>query len=592
MQTETVRLSRQELLNELEMHGAQIRSNGAIQCPFHDDRNPSAGVYRGDDGVWRFKCHGCGFGGDIFDVRARALNKPLGEVLPKRDQKPQRDKQDNAKHYAEWDLVLADVPGRIEQVYRYTNPTTGHEDLIVIRYIPEDGKKKFRQVQPVPGGFALKAPPKPWPLYNRTRILQADTVIVVEGEKCVHALQSIGITATTSPCGAGKAEYCDWSPLAGRNVVLWPDNDSNGREHMHTVRRRLETLTPKPGLTMVEPFEMGCDIGKDAADVITELMHTVHGNTGEANRLLMQGLQRAARPVGPAGDVQEVIEQTIRGERKTIGWPWTNIADLTNALLPGTVTLLCGDPGSAKSFMLIEAVAWWHAQGVKVAVYELEEDRSYHLLRALAQLANQSDVTDCGWVARNAEQARQMVAENQDKLDSLGFCIWEAPDRQCSRKELVEWIEARAKDGCRVIAIDPVTAVAEVENTWVADSEFMSRIKHISRQYGVSLVLVTHPKKTRKAGPPQIQDMAGGAAYERFAQTILWLQHLKGYKSMPVMTACGTTAIEFNRSVYLAKTRNGRGAGTEIAFRFDGQSLRFAEQGVIVKDQSTKETTE
>ena len=45
--------------------------------------------------------------------------------------------------------------------------------------------------------------------------------LTVEGEKVVHALHDYSVVATTSPCGAGKAKHPDWTPLAGKNVILY-----------------------------------------------------------------------------------------------------------------------------------------------------------------------------------------------------------------------------------------------------------------------------------------------------------------------------------------------------------------------------------
>jgi MinD superfamily P-loop ATPase len=65
---------------------AQLRAAGAvfkgtaIKCPFHDDRTPSASVYE-KDGVWRFKCHGCGVCEDIIGVQALAAGRKSADVL-------------------------------------------------------------------------------------------------------------------------------------------------------------------------------------------------------------------------------------------------------------------------------------------------------------------------------------------------------------------------------------------------------------------------------------------------------------------------------------------------------------------------------
>ena len=125
-------------------------------------------------------------------------------------------------------------------------------------------------------------------------------------------------------------------------------------------------------------------------------------------------------------------------------------------MLPGTVTLLCGDPGSTKSFLLLQAAAYWYEKGIKIALYELEEDRQYHLLRALVQRAALSDLFDHKWVQANADLVRQIRLDNKDFINGFGSCISQAPDKQTTLEQVAEWVEAKAKAGCRVIAIDPV----------------------------------------------------------------------------------------------------------------------------------------
>ena len=76
--------------------------------------------------------------------------------------------------------------------------------------------------------------------------------------------------------------------------------------------------------------------------------------------------------------------------------------------------------------------------------------------------------------------------------------------------------------------------------------------------------------------------LAGGAAYSRFAQTILWLES-HAEKISQVKTDCGRTEIEHNRTLHLLKARNGRGQGVKLAFNFQGESLTLREEGIIVK---------
>lgn len=73
-------------------------------------------------------------------------------------------------------------------------------------------------------------------------------VLIAEGEKCAIALESLGFTATTTPFGAGGwgkdgiDVYGYAEPLRGAHVVLFPDNDAKGEEHMRGLGRMLERV--------------------------------------------------------------------------------------------------------------------------------------------------------------------------------------------------------------------------------------------------------------------------------------------------------------------------------------------------------------
>ena len=54
---------------------------------------------------------------------------------------------------------------------------------------------------------------------------------MVEGEKDVLAIESVGGVAVCSAMGAGKAKGFDWSVLAGRHLVIVADRDEPGRKH-------------------------------------------------------------------------------------------------------------------------------------------------------------------------------------------------------------------------------------------------------------------------------------------------------------------------------------------------------------------------
>jgi hypothetical protein len=72
----------------------------------------------------------------------------------------------------------------------------------------------------------------------------------------------------TSPNGNKSAEKADWSPLRGRNVVIWPDADLPGDVYAQAVAKCATNAGAKS--IAIAPPPNGVDEGWDAADVLEE----------------------------------------------------------------------------------------------------------------------------------------------------------------------------------------------------------------------------------------------------------------------------------------------------------------------------------
>lgn len=130
-----------------------------------------------------------------------------------------------------------------------------------------------------PGGalrWDWKGVPDPRPLYGLDRLAQADPtapVLLVEGEKAADAAaerfpESAVLTWQGGTNATGKA---DWRPLAGRRVVIWPDNDEPGRKAARAVLDRLQAVGAVAGIVappwglfpeawdLADPFPEGFD---------------------------------------------------------------------------------------------------------------------------------------------------------------------------------------------------------------------------------------------------------------------------------------------------------------------------------------------
>ena len=179
-------------------------------------------------GLWTDRA--TGEGGDIFDLIARhhhidaqsdfpkvmTLARELtgrSAVTPPRKQKKEALIDELGPATAKWDYFTAE----------------GQLIACVYRYDPPGGRKEFR---PWDAKRKKLAPPDPRPLYNQQGMAATDTVVLVEGEKCAQAAIESGVVATTAMHGAhAPIEKTDWSPLAGKHVLIWPDRDKAGWDY-------------------------------------------------------------------------------------------------------------------------------------------------------------------------------------------------------------------------------------------------------------------------------------------------------------------------------------------------------------------------
>lgn len=130
------------------------------------------------------------------------------------------------KPTAEW-LYTDEQGDIIAKVFRYDTDNGK-------KYLPWDEKLKSHRM------------PNPRPLYNIHGIVKSDKIILVEGEKCAKALIHKGICATTAMGGANASiEKTDWSPLKGKDIIIWPDNDLPGKEYAERVANFLKAKNVK-----------------------------------------------------------------------------------------------------------------------------------------------------------------------------------------------------------------------------------------------------------------------------------------------------------------------------------------------------------
>lgn len=285
--------------------------------------------------------------------------------------------------------------------------------------------------------------------------------------------------------------------------------------------------------------------------------------------------------------VVERLEEIIAGTYYAVGLPWAGIGNLTQALLPGTVTMLCAPPGSCKSLMMLELVVHLIRKKETTAILEMEEDRTFHLMRILAMVAGNSNLLNLGWIPKNKQEVRALGAKYQDMVDAVGNCVYEPP-QPATGAALSQWVGDMVKKKVRVLVIDPITAKERGKGqVWAEDEACLRSMSKSLKGSNTSLILVTHPNgetDERAIAKDPMADFSGGKCWQRFTQTALFVRPIPP-KKVKIKNTMGVLEHEINRKVELRKVRNSRGEGLHIGLWFDHDTLRSKEFGVIQRGE-------
>ena len=321
-------------------------------CPAHDDHHPSLSITQGDNGKPLLYCHGgCTYEQILQALEIQRLNPaalPAGRPT-KPDECRSKGKCSPKPLYGSFEEAIQAVCAQIkaEHTGSWTyHRADGQEAFRVARFDRPDGDKQYRPLHNTVEGWVVADPPGFLPLYNLPELKNSGPIYVVEGEKCADAAKSIGLLATTSAHGARVAHKTDWSPLAGREIVLLPDNDEQGRQYANEVARILFELDPTTSIKIVKL--PGFKEKGDIADLIS-----INNTCGpDTVRLQIEMLVSGT----PFMDISKVVGGAVTicladVEPEELQWLWPGRIPL------GKLTILAGDPGLGKSFLTLDMAA-------------------------------------------------------------------------------------------------------------------------------------------------------------------------------------------------------------------------------------------
>jgi putative DNA primase/helicase len=267
------------LSSTVSQFGYKLQRNGhefEACCPFHAEDTPSFTVFVGNDGIERFHCFGCGKQGDVLDfvkqvkgvdlpeairilggglssratvrpkqIKAHDVYEGITPIRPPADllQPGNRVRLYNPKRKGERSEWGSFAPSMVFP-YRHAD---GSLFGYVLRHDLADGGKETPMVMFVRLADGTETwcrfPfPKPRPIYGLDAIGDRQ-LMIVEGEKCRDMLrQSSGRTVISWAGGTQGVKHTDWSRLAGRDVLIWPDFDAPGMTTANQLAAHLTSL--------------------------------------------------------------------------------------------------------------------------------------------------------------------------------------------------------------------------------------------------------------------------------------------------------------------------------------------------------------
>ena len=230
-------------------------------CPAHDDGKRSLAVREMDDGKILFKCHaGCDQSTVLDALKSLGLfgGKPTGNAptqsTPTKTEKKPTKKREPRKlievedyHDFNGDLVYQSLryePKSFSQRRPYPFGDGHVYGLTKGKYYRIEGKKDWYSSLPEwakdKKHDTCEMPECKLYPFKLPEILKSDrAVFICEGERDANALTAWGVTATTSPMGAGKWRNDFNQYFENRDVIILPDNDNQGKNHAGQIAQQL-----------------------------------------------------------------------------------------------------------------------------------------------------------------------------------------------------------------------------------------------------------------------------------------------------------------------------------------------------------------
>ena len=342
----------QQLCQEWMPDGKKSGHNWNALCPFRSDKN--RGSFKVDLRNGVFKDFSSGEGGDLIELYSKIesishsdaakhlSDKYLGKSFDEIKSKEPKLDLDND----DFNILIAPKEANDRELWHWQYKKQPEEKYLykglngeIIGYVCrfEDGKdlktgKIKKQTWPRTFCENKKTGEKKWkwkgfekprPLYNLNILAKNPDkyVLLVEGEKCAKAANSVlfeTVVAMAWPAGTNSLPMVDFSPLKGKKVIYWPDNDAPGLKCAKDIINYLTAIVDDlrliiPNSKWPESYDIADAIEKGATAEVLEKF--IRENIKDSKEFFSY----LDRPVGVPSDFEETIPLPDPPQEMSIG---------------------------------------------------------------------------------------------------------------------------------------------------------------------------------------------------------------------------------------------------------------------------------
>lgn len=385
-------------------------------------------------------------------------------------------------------------------------PRNANQPVAAYDYSDESGKPLYQVVRFEPKDFRQRRPDGAggwiWKLdgvrqvpFHLPQLLAANdrTIHIVEGEKDVHALERLGLVATTNAGGAGKWSRDFASFFSGADVVILPDNDQAGEEHAKKVADLLASSASRIRIVRLPGLPPKGDVSNWIAK----------GGTAEQLAALCQDQKPSDPRIERLAALNLISASTLLAT--TYREPTWAVPDL----VPEGLGLLAGKPKTGKSWLALDF-------GISVA-------SGGHALGNIP--CRQGDVL---YLALEDTQRRlngrvKAVLQGKPAPEALSIATeWKRAD-DGGLDDIEMWLQLHPN--ARLVLIDTLQKVrgARKRDAGVYEDDYraIAEYKKLSDKYTVPFLMVHHLNKMGNDDP--LMAVSGTAGITGSADTILVL---------------------------------------------------------------------